>query len=252
MPIYIYALIDPRTNEVRYVGKSNNPKKRYVRHISCKDNGKYKNRWIKQLIKINLLPILNIIEECDESKWSEREQCWIKYYRELGCRLTNLTDGGEGSIGYIPTEETRKKLSDSLKGKLSGKCNPFYGKHHSEHTINIIREKRKLQIFSKECIMRRAKKISGNNHYLYGKHISEEAKMKMSEAKLGNNNPNYGKHHSEERKRKISESNKGKKRSEETRNNISVSHKGKRLSEEQKNSMKISQRLRRERERNST
>lgn len=31
--------------------------------------------------------------------------------------LRNLTDGGEGNSGYIPSEETRKKLSGANKGK---------------------------------------------------------------------------------------------------------------------------------------
>ena len=50
--------------------------------------------------------------------------------------LRNLTDGGEGHSGYIPTEETRKKISDAQKGiknpkqseRMSGELNPMYGK----------------------------------------------------------------------------------------------------------------------------
>lgn len=30
---FIYSLKDPRTNEIKYVGKSNNPKNRLNRHI---------------------------------------------------------------------------------------------------------------------------------------------------------------------------------------------------------------------------
>lgn len=59
-----------------------------------------------------------------------------------------------------------------------------------------------------------------------GKHHTEEARKKMSEAKKGEKNHNYGKHFSEEHKKRISESNSGKLRSEETKKNISESKKG--------------------------
>ena len=54
-----------------------------------------------------------------------------------------------------------------------------------------------------------SKRTSGKNNPMYGKHHSEEAKRKVSEANKGND---YwlGKHHSEESKRKISEARKGK------------------------------------------
>jgi hypothetical protein len=99
---------------------------------------------------------------------------------------------------------------------------------------------------------------SKENHPNYGKHHSEEAKKKMSdahkgkyhsektkkkmsEAKKGENNPNYGKHPSMETRKKLSDAEKGEKNhnygkhlSEETRKKISDAHKGKHLSEETK------------------
>lgn len=32
--------------------------------------------------------------------------------------MTNSTDGGEGIRGYVPSEETRKKLSDVHRGAI--------------------------------------------------------------------------------------------------------------------------------------
>ena len=49
---------------------------------------------------------------------------------------------------------------------------------------------------------------TGKNHPYFGKHHSEEARRKISEAMKGNNHPNFGKHHSEESKRKMSEARK--------------------------------------------
>ena len=61
---------------------------------------------------------------------------------------------------------------------------------------------------------------SGNSHAKgnksnKGKHLSEETRRKLSEAKRGENHPFFGKHHSEESRLKISESRKGKKQSPE-------------------------------------
>lgn len=45
---------------------------------------------------------------------------------------------------------------------------------------------------------------SGENHPMYGKHHTAEAKRKISEATRGENNPMYGKNHTDETKKKIS------------------------------------------------
>lgn len=64
----------------------------------------------------------------------EVEKCLIQYYksydREYGY---NLTLGGEGAC---LTEEQRKKLSE----RMQGDGNPFYGKHHTEQTRQMISE----------------------------------------------------------------------------------------------------------------
>ena len=44
---YIYILIDPFTNQIRYVGKANNPKERYKNHKNrCRDKNTHKRNWI--------------------------------------------------------------------------------------------------------------------------------------------------------------------------------------------------------------
>ncbi|QSQ24850.1 hypothetical protein JY651_07885 [Pyxidicoccus parkwayensis] len=41
---------------------------------------------------------------------NEAECFHIAYYRSIGCRLVNSTDGGEGAPGFSPTPETREKM----------------------------------------------------------------------------------------------------------------------------------------------
>ena len=59
-----------------------------------------------------------------------------------------------------------------------------------------------------------------------GKTHTEETKRKMSESKKGENNPMYGMTHTEESKQKLSESLKGKTLSEETKRKMSEAKKG--------------------------
>lgn len=113
-----------------------------------------------------------ILKECNDNELDY----WEKYYiKELNTKIPNgynMTDGGGGTSGYnfSLTEETKKKISEALKG-------------------------RKL---SEEW----RKKLSEANK---GKIFSEERKKNLSESKKGEKNWNYGKHHTEETRKKISE-----------------------------------------------
>lgn len=122
------------------------------------------------------------------------------YFNRPADELIFLTKA-EHSTLHKHSEETRQKISNSLKGRKA-----------SEET------KRKMS---------EAKK---GNRYSKGKHRSEESKQKMSEA-------HKGKTLSEETKRKMSEARKGKKlgtHSDEWKRKISVSMKGHKVSEETK------------------
>jgi group I intron endonuclease len=52
---------------------------------------------------------------------------------------------GEGNpfYGKHHSDETKKKISDSLKGKYKGEKHPFYGKHHSKESLQKISNSRK-------------------------------------------------------------------------------------------------------------
>lgn len=112
---FIYALIDPITEEVRYIGKSNNPRKRYINHTTSHHFQVHKSNWIKKLQSQGMQPILLILEEVPISNWQERERYWISYYREHGCNLINRTDGGDGLTKLSP--EHRAKIGLAGKGK---------------------------------------------------------------------------------------------------------------------------------------
>jgi len=114
--IYIYALLDPVSGDVKYVGKSKNPAVRLRSHINVAlrdEDDRRKSRWIRKLCSQGLEPELRILEEAKEDNWEEAECKWIAYYRGQGIDLCNHTDGGDGV--HNPDIESRRRLSDSRK-----------------------------------------------------------------------------------------------------------------------------------------
>ena len=95
-------------------------------------------------------------------------------------------------------------------------------------------EGRSGSILSEETKRKISNANKGEKNYHYGKSLSEETKIKLSEA-------HKGKTLSEETKRKMSESRKGRIVSEETRKKQSESNKGKTRSEESRKKMSESQ-----------
>lgn len=95
--VYIYALTDPRTNEIRYIGKTvQKPKDRLSSHVCPTRNKKtYCESWIKSLAKQGLRPTLVLIDRASDSNWQYWERYYIDYYKKAGANLTNHTLGGD-------------------------------------------------------------------------------------------------------------------------------------------------------------
>ena len=112
--------------------------------------------------------------------------------------------------GQKLSEELKKRLSDAHKGQIpwnKGKVGVF-----SEETRRKMSEANRGEksiMFGKHLPEKTRMKISKINK---GKKRSEESKKKMSEVRKGRfggkNHPMFGKHHSEESKKKMSESQK--------------------------------------------
>jgi len=115
--VYIYALIDPTTKEIRYIGKTIKPEARLSAHMAAKDANRHKCNWIKKLKRNGKKPVMEIIEVTSDDKWKQRETYWIHKCIDDGCRLTNLVDGGNGfTSGYIPTSAN---IDDTMRIYLS-------------------------------------------------------------------------------------------------------------------------------------
>lgn len=108
--IFIYGLYHPDSNELRYIGKTYDIKRRLQSHIDYA-RSKRKQRpvsdWVNSLMSKGLKPVIQVIEIVTVQTWVEKEMYWIKKYRKLGIRLLNLTDGGESNTGYVYSEELK-------------------------------------------------------------------------------------------------------------------------------------------------
>lgn len=96
----------------------------------------------------------------------------------------NSTDGGDGAIGTVWTEERRAKAREIAKVRFS----KYWGRKHTEETKRKISQSN----LGRGCAMK-------------GKHHTEEAKRKISKANMGHIGALRGKTLSEEYRRKISE-----------------------------------------------
>jgi len=176
-------------NNKFYIGQDFNDNPKYY------GSGKLITFAIKKYGKENFKK--EIIEYCtDEKHMDEREIFWIKELNATNKKIAyNICEGGK-------TYRTMK-----------GENHPFFGKHHTEETRAIIKEKRKLQKmsnFEKERL-RKLWKTNANP----GKNKSNETIEKIKNAakeldRYGEKSTFYGKTHSEETKKHWSEIRKGK------------------------------------------
>lgn len=126
--VYIYTLENPITGEIRYVGKTKNPKMRFHNHCNKLHNtNSHKRNWINSLRNLGLRPIMNIIDEVEESEWHYWEKYWIQQLKNWGYNLTNHTSGGDGltlgnetsfKVGHKPKHDTNTFINCEQCGEL--------------------------------------------------------------------------------------------------------------------------------------
>lgn len=116
----IYKLMNPVTREIRYIGKTIKPLNyRLYHHVYDSYRIKSHNaHWIQSLIKQELRPIIEEIETVSWHESADREIYWIKYFKELGYNLCNLTDGGEGMMGSKRSKEAIDKTKLGIMKKV--------------------------------------------------------------------------------------------------------------------------------------
>lgn len=159
-------------NNKKYIGQSKNINERYKKHIYELNNNRHFNDYLqKAWNKYGEESFkMYVIEYCKIDILDEKESYYISYYNTLDQQYGyNLTSGGQLNKGFY-TEETCKKISESLK------------KTYENTELKDIRSKSALRQWANPDIK---EKIIGSNNGMYGKHHTKESKEKMSNNKKG-------------------------------------------------------------------
>lgn len=208
----IYALVDPRTSEIRYIGKSGIGLARPKNHVSLAQRGEptLKSSWIRLLLSEGTRPVVRVLWEApSHDGLYELEMFLIAEALKLGMRLTNGTSGGPGTTGLKRSADAIAKTSAANRGR--------------KHTPEAIEKSRLARTGAKR---------------------SSEARKRISDSMRGKPRPSP----SEATRAKIAAANTGHKHSPETLAKISKNSSGRVFSEASRERMSQSQRRRRIRE----
>lgn len=171
----VYRHIRVDKNEPFYIGIGKTEKRAYEK---IKRNQFWHNVIAKTDYEVEIL--------FDDLSWKEageKEKEFIKLYGKRDNNsgiLVNISDGGDGSLGFRHTKEAKKKIGEESRNR--------------KRTPRSAETKEKLRLANLGKV--------GNN---LGMKHTEATKLKLRLANLGKVGPNKGRVMSEETKRKISE-----------------------------------------------
>ncbi len=129
-------------------------KRRLTSHMKPNPTA-YSGKWVHSILAKGKIPIIRLIEQVGNN-WPERERHWIAHYRDMGCKLTNLVEGGRGPDGYAHTECAKQKISDALRKRIRDPessariAKTLTGHATSEETRKKISDATKLHFQSDE------------------------------------------------------------------------------------------------------
>jgi hypothetical protein len=199
---YLYRHIRKDKDEVFYIGIGSDSDGGYNRAKSLKN----RNRYWYNIVNKTKYEVEIILDDLTWEEACEKEIEFIKLYGRWDLKegtLVNLTNGGDGSNGFIHSAETKIKMSEKGKGIP----------HSKEHNLKVAMA-------------------------LKGKSLPEETKRKISEAKKGKPSLKKGVPMSNEQKLKLSLAKTGKKHTKESIEKMSNSHKGIVHTDEAKNKIR--------------
>ena len=123
MKFYVYEHWRPDTDECFYVGKG-----RGKRANSMYGRNRHHKFIQSKLSSMGMCVEVRIVAgELTEDEAFNLEIERIKFWKQYGINIVNLTDGGEGQFGRKLSEESRIKIGIASKGRNAGR-------KHSEET----------------------------------------------------------------------------------------------------------------------
>lgn len=251
----IYKIINTHTNRI-YIGQAARFERRWYDHKLHLSKGNHQNKFLlhdfnKCQIALGHTDFLefHVLEVLDGSTKNERnlrEEHWISQHwdkQDLCYNFKQKAEGAERSCRSLNPEDTKKKTSESMKKVWDKKgdaerleiAKKISESHKGQPKSAAHRENNRLSHLGQPAWNKGLKlpQLSGENHPMFGKHHTDEAKAKNALAHTGKPAWNKGKTGyktvpcSEEKKMKISLAQKGKVISDECKAKISKSRTGK-------------------------
>lgn len=169
---YVYCILNKINGKV-YIGKTNNIKRRFKKHILAANGDKWERQCAVHhaLHKygINNFTFSIIQQFINETDCFESEKYWIKYFnsnvKQFGY---NLTEGGEGASGMRHSDEARQKMREKATGRK-----------HGPETIEKLKQRPQSLPGTKPANLEELQLLN------IGRVHTEEARKNMSEARIG-------------------------------------------------------------------
>jgi len=203
---YVYRHIRLDKNEPFYIGIGSDST--YKRA----NNTRNRNIFWKRIVAKTEYEVEIMLDDLTWEEACNKEKEFISLYGRSDIKmgsLSNLTDGGEGQIGYRVSEERKKEISQRYL-KENG---PFYGRKHKPETIE------RFKFLAQNRSPETNRKIAlGNSNKI----MPQEIRLKISNSTKGDKNHFYGKAHTKETKEKISIRATGRICPDELKNRISL------------------------------
>jgi group I intron endonuclease len=181
--IGIYCFINTH-NGKRYVGQSINIDARHKRHLIDLNKNTHPNAHLQGAFNKygSSCFELHILEECGADMLDMREIAWINYYHSYGEGGYNMNSGGLGNKRYVPSEETRRKLSEAAKRRppMSDEIRRKISET-KKGTVISAEHRRKLSEASKGRVTS-AETRAKLSEYSKTRTYSAETRAKMSES----------------------------------------------------------------------
>lgn len=215
---YIYEHVRRSDGRVFYVGKGS----RYRLRVTQNRNP----HWVAVANKHGWEARVAFRTDDEDLAFLAEEEL-IRKRRNYGSPLTNMTDGGEGTSGYVFDKSVAKRRAARRVGTPNvGASIALTGRAKTkEHRRNLSLAHMGKRM-SKEARKNMSLSRKGQPSSMLGKTHTEEAKRKISIAVSGERNPFFGKSHPPEVVARIAAANTGRKMTSETRRKMSKSRSG--------------------------